>query len=122
MAVCYHFQNDFDVAPAIRDAIRQTYDGPLDLATDFMVWNVTKDKICTRMAVPNHESYAASVQRAKQPPPNPYNWTQFSLMGVEPESAAVTNEVVANYNKENGNTFPMFGTVGLLVIDTLRRV
>jgi len=33
-----------------------------------------------------------------------------------------SNEVVANYNKENGTTFPMFGTVGLLVIDTLRRV
>ena len=104
MAMCYHFQNDFDVAPAVRDAIRQTYDGPLDLATDFMVWNVTKDEIRTRMAVPTHESFAAPVQRAKQPPPNPYKWTTFSLMGVEPESAAVTNEVIAKYNKENGTS------------------
>ncbi len=104
MAVCYHFQNDFDVAPAVHDAIRQTYDGPLGLATDFMVWNVTKDEIRTRMAVPNHESYAAPVQRAKQPPPNPYKWTTFSLMGVEPQSAAVTNEVIAKYNKEYGTS------------------
>ncbi len=104
MAVCFHFQNDFDIAPAVSDAIRQTYDGPLDLATDFMVWNVTKDEIRTRMAVPTHESFAAPVQRAKQPPPNPYKWTTFSLMGVEPESAAVTNEVIAKYNKENGTS------------------
>ncbi len=104
MAVCFHFQNDFDIAPAVRDGIRQTYDGPLDLAIDFMVWNVTKDEIRTRMAVPNHESFAAPAQRAKQPPPNPYKWTKFSLMGVEPQSAAVTNEVIANYNKENGTS------------------
>ncbi len=44
-AVCFHFQNDFDIAPAVSDAIRQTYDGPLDLATDFLVWNVTKGEI-----------------------------------------------------------------------------
>ena len=104
IAIGYHFQNDFDIAPAVRDGIRQTYGGPLDLATDFMVWNVTKDEIRTRMAVPTHESFAAPVQRAKQPPPNPYKWTTFSLMGVEPESAAVTNEVIAKYNKENGTS------------------
>jgi ribonuclease Z len=101
-AVCYHFQNDFDVAPAVQEAVRQTYDGPLDLAIDFMVWNITKDEIRTRMAVVNEESFAAPVQRAKMPPPNPYKWTAFSLMGVEPESAAVTNEVIAEYNKANG--------------------
>jgi len=101
-AVCYHFQNDFNIAPAVREAIRQTYDGPLDLAVDFMVWNVTKDEIRTRMAMPNHESISAPVQRAKMPPPNPYKWTVFSLMGVEPESAAVTNEVIAKYNEKNG--------------------
>ena len=102
MAVCFHFQNDFDIAPAVRDGIRQTYDGPLSLATDFMVWNVTKDEIRTRMAVPNHESFAAPVQRAKQPPPNPYIMTKFSALGVEPESAAVTNAVIAKYNKDYG--------------------
>ena len=100
-AVCYHFQNDFDIAPAVRDGIRETYDGPLDLAIDFMVWNVTKNEIRTRMAVPNHESFAAPVQRTKQPPPNPYIMTKFSISGVEPESAAVTNEVIERYNKEN---------------------
>ena len=103
-AVCYHFQNDFNTAPVVERAIRETYDGPLDLALDFMVWNVTKDGIRTRMGVPNEESFPAPVQRAKQPPDsmNAYKWTDFSLSGVEPESAAVTNALIEKFNKKNG--------------------
>ena len=101
-AVCYHFQNDFDVQPAVLEAVRQTYDGPLSLATDFMVWNVTKDEIRTRMAVVNEESFAAPVQRAKVPPANPYKWTALSVSGPEPESSAVANEIIAKFNEEAG--------------------
>ena len=91
MAVAYHFQNDHDTAPVVERAIRTTYDGPLSLAQDFMVWNVTQDEIRTRMAVPNHESYPAPIQRQKQPPDsaNAYVWTDFSISGVEPETARV---------------------------------
>ncbi len=49
-AVGYHVFNDYDTQPQIMDEIRQTYDGPVDLAIDYMVWNVTKDEIRTRMA------------------------------------------------------------------------
>ena len=35
----------------IRDDIKSTYDGPLVLATDYMVFNVTKSYIKTRMMV-----------------------------------------------------------------------
>ncbi len=103
-AVCYHFQNDFDTAPVVENAIRKTYDGPLDLAMDFMVWNVTKEKIRTRMAVPNHENFPAPPQRAKQPPDSmkAYKWTEFSLGGVERESAAVTNALIEEFNKKYG--------------------
>ena len=38
-------------ASEIRDQIKSTYDGPLVLATDDMVFNVTKDYIKTRMMV-----------------------------------------------------------------------
>jgi len=51
MAVAYHFFNDFDTAPDIERRIRTTYDGPLSLSTDYMVWNITKDDIRVRMAV-----------------------------------------------------------------------
>jgi len=55
MAVAYHFFKDFDTTAEINDRIRSTYDGPLSLAEDFMVWNVTKEKIATRMAVVSEE-------------------------------------------------------------------
>ncbi len=45
MAIAYHFINDFDTAPNIQEGIRRTYDGPLTLAKDMLVWNVTKEKI-----------------------------------------------------------------------------
>ena len=104
LAVAYHFQNDFDTAPAVRDEIRKTYDGPLDLATDYMVWNVTEDKIRTRMAVPNEDAFPAPIQRQKYPPDSlkAYPWTQLSLSGVEPESAAVTNAMIEEFNERHG--------------------
>jgi len=43
MAVGYHFFNDFDTAPNVLRDIRMTYDGPLALATDYMVFNIKKD-------------------------------------------------------------------------------
>ncbi len=50
MAVGYHVFNDFDTKPQIMSEIRQTYDGPVELASDYMVFNVTKDDIRVRMA------------------------------------------------------------------------
>ena len=50
LAVAYHFFNDFDTSTAVYERIRKTYAGPLSLANDYMVWNVTKDDIRVRMA------------------------------------------------------------------------
>ena len=49
LAVIFHFFNDFDTAPEMQDKVREHYLGPLAMATDFMVVNVTKDNIVTRM-------------------------------------------------------------------------
>ena len=70
MAVAYHFFKDFDTTPAIYDRIRQTYDGPLSLAEDYMVWNITKDEIRTRLAVVDHHTWAPPPAR-KSLPGNP---------------------------------------------------
>jgi len=51
MAVAYHFFNDYDTSGDILQRIRTTYDGPLSLAVDYMVWNVTKKDIRARMAI-----------------------------------------------------------------------
>jgi len=55
MAVGYHVFNDFDTQPQILDEIRQTYDGPVELAVDYMVFNVTKDDIRVRMSSINED-------------------------------------------------------------------
>jgi ribonuclease Z len=68
MAVAYHFFKDFDTTGAVYERIRKTYDGPLDLAEDFMVWNVTKDEIRTRMAVVEERTWAPPSTRPNLPP------------------------------------------------------
>ena len=42
MAVGYHFFNDYYYTrPVVEAQVRETYDGPLALAQDYMVFNVT---------------------------------------------------------------------------------
>ena len=50
MAVAYHFFNDFDTLPGVIQQVRTTYDGPVSFSKDYMVWNVTKDDICSARA------------------------------------------------------------------------
>ena len=57
-AVAYHVFNDEETRYEVYDAIRETYDGPLSLATDMMVWNVTKDEIKVRMAEATESAYS----------------------------------------------------------------
>jgi ribonuclease Z len=68
MAVAYHFFKDFDTTAQVNDRIRTTYDGPLSLAEDFMVWNITKDDIRVRMAVVEEHTWAPPLaSEAKTP-------------------------------------------------------
>jgi len=50
LAVGYHSVQSPENNAAITDGVRKTYDGPLALARDLMVINVTKDDIAVRMA------------------------------------------------------------------------
>jgi len=68
LAVGYHFFNDFDTAPEILRQIRMVYDGPLALAEDYMVFNVTKDDIRVRMAVVEEAAWPPGAIQEKQPP------------------------------------------------------
>ena len=67
-AVAFHFFNEEGTRYGIYEGIRETYAGPLSLATDMMVWNVTKDKITERMAVSTDEAWSVPGT-ARQPPP-----------------------------------------------------
>ena len=68
-AVAFHFFNEEGTRYALYDGIRETYSGPLSLATDMMVWNITKDAIAERMAVSTDDAWSVPGT-AEQPPPD----------------------------------------------------
>lgn len=68
LAVGYHFYNDFDVEPEVRQRVRKLYDGPLALAVDYMVFNITKDDIRIRMSAVDDEIWPGPALKEKNPP------------------------------------------------------
>lgn len=68
MAVAYHFFNDLDTWQDMYDEIRQTYDGPLTLAKDLLVWNVTDEGITVREVVAQESVWPAQSPFGTVPP------------------------------------------------------
>jgi len=68
MAVGYHFFNDYDTGPVVEAEVRRTYDGPLALARDYMVFNVTKDSLRVRMTAYDEDIWPLPATMAKLPP------------------------------------------------------
>jgi len=68
MAVAYHFFKDYDTTASINDRIRSTYDGPLSLSIDYMVWNITKDEIRVRMAIVDEDVWPPPATEKPQAP------------------------------------------------------
>jgi ribonuclease Z len=66
--VGYHFGNDFDTQPDANRRVWRTYGGPLSLALDYMVWDVTKDDIRVRMAAIDEEVWSSPALKKKLPP------------------------------------------------------
>jgi len=85
LAVGYHFFNDFDTQPVVEHLVRMTYDGPLALAVDYMVFNVTKENIRVRMAVINEDSWPLPSVTEKLPadPSQRIGFTEFISGGRE---------------------------------------
>jgi len=82
-AVAFHFFNDADTRYQIYEGIRQTYDGPLSMATDNMVWNLTRDGIVERMVVSPDEAWDVPGPRRAPPPDRSRNseYTKFITDG-----------------------------------------
>ncbi len=68
MAVAYHNFSYFNVAPGTLEGIRQTYDGPLTLADDLLVWNVNTDSIRVRRVIGTDEAWPATPPYPAGPP------------------------------------------------------
>ena len=65
-AVGYHTYEE--LLPSVRAGVRETYEGPLSLATDMMVWNISKDQIIERMAVSPDRAWAVPGTTRQSPP------------------------------------------------------
>ena len=105
MAVAYHFFNDFDTAPQVLRDIRRTYDGPLALAVDYMVFNVTKDDIRVRMAAIDEDIWPQPASRPLVPPdPTIARTTMSDLMvGGRVVHYDVLEEIYDEINKKYGS-------------------
>jgi ribonuclease Z len=108
MAIAFHFFNDFDTYNGVYEGIRHTYDGPLSLATDLMVWNVTKETIRVRMCDPVEDAWP---QESPLPAP-PID--QTGMKNVSPEIQSQTFDVIKEnqmiydrINKAYGTNFEM---------------
>ena len=76
-AVAYHTFNDFNLAPDTIAAIRESYDGPLTLANDNMIWNITKGEIRIRNVVAPDDPLPAEPPTPAGPP-DPKERTKLS--------------------------------------------
>jgi len=103
MAVAYHFFNDFDTSGAILGGIRSTYDGPLSLAEDYMVWNITKDDIQVRMMIIDEDVWPPpATEKPEQPDPSlriPYS---DMIAGGRYDVADVIQPIYDEINEEYG--------------------
>ena len=107
LAVGYHFFNDFDTLPNVEKAVRRTYDGPLALATDYMVFNITKDDIKVRMAVIDEDIWPQPAIGKKLPPDasKRIGFSDFIKGGRVPYKDVV-DKIYAYINKKYGTKVP----------------
>jgi ribonuclease Z len=94
MAVAYHFFKDFDTTAQVNNRIRTTYDGPLSLAEDFMVWNITKDDIRVRMAIVEEATWAPPLAGAAMPPGGDSDRRKFSESSGVPVEALLYSDFI----------------------------
>jgi ribonuclease Z len=107
-AVAYHFLNEEATRYSLYDNIRETYDGPLSMAADMMVWNITKDKVTERMAVSAEEAWSVpgptrQSGRDKNQPPV---YSKFILEGrwdegAQPAQKKMLDEFSEKYNLQD---------------------
>jgi ribonuclease Z len=84
LAIGYHFYNDYDTEPEVRNRVRKTYDGPLALAVDYMVFNVTKKNVEIRMSAVDEEIWPSPALKKKISPDtgSAIAFSEFTISGA----------------------------------------
>jgi len=106
-AIGYHFFNEEDTRYAIHEGIREIYSGPLSLAVDNMVWNITKDGITERMAISPDQAWAVNGPTAPPKPPAPGTLPdplsdKLKAGRWNPQAENAQKEMVEAFKKEHG--------------------
>ena len=104
-AIAYHFFYEADTIDQILTYIRETYDGPLTLAEDNLVWNITKDGIRTRKVVSDDEAWSQEGPNKPQKPDHtvPDQLSKEMLAGnwdISDVSAKMVKEFKEKYKME----------------------
>jgi len=100
-AIAYHFLNESDTRDQVYAYIRETYDGPLTLAEDNLVWNITKDKITLRKVVSDDDAWAVPGPNKPQKPDHtvPDQLTKAMHAGVW-DISEVTADMLKEFKKK----------------------
>lgn len=103
-AIGYHFFNEEGTRYGIYDGVRETYAGPLSLAADNMVWNITRDKITERMTVSADQAWSVAGPTT---PPAPVAGTPDPLSDRmkagkwNPQAADAQDAMIKAFKKEH---------------------
>jgi len=103
-AIGYHFFNEEGTRYGIYDGVRETYSGPLSLAADNMVWNITKDKITERMTVSPDQAWSVAGPTAPPAPiggiPDPLS-DKMKAGKWNPQAADAQDNMIKAFKKEH---------------------
>ncbi len=103
-AVGYHFFNEQSTHDDILRGVLETYTGPLSLAVDNMVWNISKEAIVERMVVSPDQAWSvAGPNKPPSPPakgtvPDPI--TDFIKAGRWEPAEAAQAEMIKEFKKK----------------------
>ncbi len=104
-AVGYHFFNEQSTHDHVLLGIRQVYSGPLSLAVDNMVWNISKDAIVERMIVSPDQAWAVNGPNKPPAPPAPGSVadpiSDFIKSGRWQPAEAAQAPMVDKFKKDN---------------------
>jgi len=105
-AVGYHFFNEQATHDHVLLGIRQVYSGPLSLAVDNMVWNISKDAIVERMIVSPDQAWAVNGPNKPPAPPAPGSIpdpiSDFIKSGRWQPAEAAQAQMVDKFKKDHG--------------------
>ncbi len=84
-AIGYHFWTFHDIYDEVLETVRTTYDGPLTLATDLTVWNVTDEQVVVREAVVSEAVAPTGTTQAyrtaeREPPEVAADWISPDIL------------------------------------------